>query len=138
VAQLTDDDFCFICGRSNPIGLRLSFDLDLSRRQVSTVFDPQRWHQGWKDRLHGGILASILDEVMVNAAYLSDMPAVTGEMRLRFRVPTDTRRRLILTGRLTEIRARFLKASGECRLVDGTCVAEASALLIRSTDAGSG
>lgn len=130
--ELEDDDFCFICGRDNPVGLKLSFDLDLTRHEVRTVFQPDRTHQGWTDRLHGGILSAILDEVMVNAAYLSDMPAVTGEMTIRFRAPLDTRQRLFAAGRITEIRAKFLKASGECRTADGAVVAESTALLIRS------
>ena len=127
-----DDDFCFICGRENPIGLKLSFDLDLTRHEVTAVFQPGRRHQGWKNRLHGGILSAILDEAMVNAAYLSDMPAVTGEMTIRFRAPTDTNQRLTFTGRITEIRSKFLRASADCRTDDGTPVAEATALLIRT------
>ena len=129
--RLNDDDYCFVCGRANPIGLKLSFELDLSRHEVFTMFQPERIHQGWTNKLHGGILTSILDEAMVNAAYLSDMPAVTGELTIRFRAPADTTQRLKVVGRVTEVRAKFLKASGECLTEDGTRVAEATALLIR-------
>lgn len=129
--ELQDDQFCFVCGRENPYGLKLSFDLDTSRHTVTTRFVPERWHQGWKNRLHGGILSTIMDEVMVNAAYLTDMPAVTGEMSFRFREPLDTRQTITVTGRLVEIRAKFIKAESICRLDDGTTVAEGTALLIR-------
>lgn len=130
--EVLDDNFCFVCGRENPIGLRLSFDLDLPARTVSTVFRPRHFHQGWKNRLHGGILSAVLDEAMVNAAYLLDMPAVTAEMSIRFRAPADTRQVLNIHGTITDIRTKFLKAAAECRTTDGTCVAEASALLIRA------
>lgn len=129
--KVRDDDHCFVCGRSNPAGLHLSFDLDLSTHTVTTVFRPSRIHQGWKNRLHGGILSTILDEVMVNAAYLADMPAVTAEMTVRFRAPTDTKQKLIIRGTIKEIRGKFLRAEGDCRTEDGVCVAEAKALLIR-------
>lgn len=131
--DLQDDNYCFVCGRENPFGLKLSFDLDLSRREVSTIFQPGRRHQGWTHRLHGGILSAILDEVMVNAAYLSDMPAVTGEMSVRFRAPADTTRRLMIVGRISDVRAKFIRATAECKTDDGTEIAEAKALLIRST-----
>ncbi len=133
MADLRDDDHCFVCGRANPIGLRLSFDLDIAKRTVRTVFDPKREHQGWTGRLHGGILTAVLDEVMVNAAYLSDMPAVTGDMTVRFRAPLDTQQRLYFEGRITEERAKFLKAAGVCRTAGGAVVAESTALLIRGT-----
>lgn len=132
-AGLLDDNHCFVCGRDNPIGLKLSFDLDLDRMEVRTSFQPERTHQGWTHRLHGGILSAVLDEAMVNAAYLSDMPAVTGEMTVRFRAPTDTTERLTIIGRITEVRSKFLKAEAECNTAAGVCVAEARALLIRAT-----
>lgn len=131
MSQVQDDEYCFVCGRANPIGLKLSFDLDLTNRKVTTVFQPDRRHQGWKNRLHGGILSTVMDEVMVNAAYMMDIPAVTGEMTIRFRSPTDTQQRLTVTGQITEIRAKFMRAVADCRADDGTSVAEASALLIR-------
>lgn len=131
--QVLDDNHCFVCGRQNPIGLKLSFDLNLTDHSVTTVFRPDRRHQGWKNRLHGGILSAILDEVMVNAAYMMDMPAVTGDMNIRFRTPTDTSRRLSITGRIIEVRAKFMRAEALCRTDDGKAVAEATALLIRIT-----
>ncbi len=131
MADLEDNDYCFICGRENPIGLKLSFDLDLTHQAVRTVFRPGREHQGWTGRLHGGIVAAILDEVMVNAAYLSDIPAVTGEMTIRYRAALNTAQRLHFLGRITETRVKFMKAKAECRTDDGNLVAESSALLIR-------
>ncbi len=131
MSQVQDDEHCFACGRANPIGLKLSFDLDLIERKVTTVFQPDRRHQGWKNRLHGGLLSTVMDEVMVNAAYMMDIPAVTGEMTIRFRSPTDTQQRLTFTGRITEVRAKFLQAVAECRTDDGTSIADARALLIR-------
>lgn len=133
MSQVRDDDFCFICGRDNPYGLKLSFDLDLLNKTVTTVFQPDRWHQGWKNRLHGGILSAIMDEVMVNAAYLMEMPAVTGEMTIRFREPADTAQRLTIIGRITEVRAKLIRAESECRTDAGTAIANARALLIRTS-----
>jgi len=52
-------------------------------------------------------------------------------MTIRFRSPTDTQQRLTFTGRITEVRAKFLQAVAECRTDDGTSIADARALLIR-------
>ncbi|MBI4178569.1 PaaI family thioesterase [bacterium] len=134
--HLQDDDYCFVCGRANPYGLKLSFDIDVPNKTVTTVFQPERRHQGWVNRLHGGILTAILDEVMVNAAYFLDLPAVTGQMSVRFRDPADTREKLIITGRIVETRAKFLKARAECRTASGKLIAQSDALLIRMPGGG--
>ncbi|OGH55816.1 MAG: hypothetical protein A3G34_00140 [Candidatus Lindowbacteria bacterium RIFCSPLOWO2_12_FULL_62_27] len=131
MTDLRDDDHCFVCGRANPIGLKLSFDVDLTTRQISAVFRPDRRFQGWKNRLHGGILSAIMDESMVNVAYLLDMPAVTGEMTIRYREPVDTDQPLTITGRLIEVRSKFIRAESACRTATGARVADATALLIR-------
>lgn len=129
--KVRDDNYCFVCGRNNPIGLKLSFDLDLTEKTVTTVFRPDRIHQGWTDRLHGGILMAVMDEVMVNASYLMDMQAVTGQISIRFRAAANTRQKLTLVGRITEIRSTFLKAKAECKNENDELIAEADAILVR-------
>ncbi|MBI3851847.1 MAG: PaaI family thioesterase [Verrucomicrobia bacterium] len=53
---------CFVCGESNPIGLRLKFETD--GRIVRTCFVPKPEHVGFKQTIHGGLLATLLDEIM--------------------------------------------------------------------------
>ena len=53
---------CFACGTDNPIGLNLEFyRLDDA---VCADFTPGRNHEGWENMVHGGIVSTLLDEVM--------------------------------------------------------------------------
>ena len=54
---------CFVCGESNAAGLKLRFETD--GRIVRTRFHPRPEHAGFKGVVHGGIIATVLDEVMV-------------------------------------------------------------------------
>jgi acyl-coenzyme A thioesterase PaaI-like protein len=54
---------CFVCGESNPAGLNLRFETD--GRVVRARFTPRVEHVGFKQVVHGGIIATVLDEIMV-------------------------------------------------------------------------
>ena len=58
---------CFGCGQENPIGLRLSPHVDGDA--VVASFVPKDDHQGWPGIVHGGIIASLLYEVLENFAH---------------------------------------------------------------------
>jgi acyl-coenzyme A thioesterase PaaI-like protein len=53
---------CFACGSANPIGLHMSFYVEKGSVCSDIVLDEN--HAGWDTVAHGGILATILDEVM--------------------------------------------------------------------------
>lgn len=133
--ELDNDEMCFVCGKRNPDGLRLDFHLE-GERGVRTSFTPPKKFQGWRDLVHGGIIATILDEVMVNVVYLRGSPAVTGRMALRLRRPARVGERLTFraeivkeTGRAAEVRAR-------AELDDGTLIAEATGLVMKMAAPG--
>ena len=54
---------CFVCGESNPLGLKLRFQTD--GRLVHARFVPLPEHIGFKQTVHGGLIATVLDEIMV-------------------------------------------------------------------------
>ena len=77
---------CFVCGESNPIGLKLRFETD--GRVVQTRFVPRPEHIGFKQTVHGGILATLLDEIMVWAcAVQTKRFAFCAELNVRFLNP---------------------------------------------------
>ena len=59
---------CFVCGDSNPRGLRMRFQRE--GELVVARFTPEADHQGYDDRVHGGVLSAVLDEMMVWACYV--------------------------------------------------------------------
>ena len=52
--QLQDDGLCFGCGANNRIGLHLRFEWDGDT--CGSFWTPKPEHQGWADRVHGGLL----------------------------------------------------------------------------------
>src|SRR6267154_5285639 len=90
---------CFVCGESNPIGLRLRFETD--GRVVQTRFIPRIEHSGFKQIIHGGLIATVLDEIMVWAcAVQTKRFAFCAEINVRFLSPARPGEELIATGKL--------------------------------------
>ncbi len=58
--QLKDYN-CFGCSPNNPIGLKLKFVVE--GEEVSSKWTPNRNYQGWTNVLHGGIQATLMDEI---------------------------------------------------------------------------
>ena len=54
---------CFVCGLNNPLGLKLDFETD--GRIVRAHFAPRPEHVGFRETVHGGLIATVLDEAMV-------------------------------------------------------------------------
>jgi uncharacterized protein (TIGR00369 family) len=116
------DHNCFACGRDNPIGMGLH--IELGDGEARTSWMPGDDFVGWSDKVHGGIIATLLDEVMAWAPASFDSWAVTAEMGVRYRSPALPGERLDAVGRVTDRRRRIYEVTGEVRGADGRLVAE--------------
>jgi len=77
---------CFVCGTDNPGGLNLAPEGD--GRRVTLRFVPQRAHLGFSRAVHGGITASLLDEVVgVACGRRTDGKCATVELTITYRRP---------------------------------------------------
>ena len=124
---------CFCCGRDNPIGLHLQFDFDGER--VWTTFTPQEYHQGYPGILHGGIIFSILDEVIGRVCIAHGVWMVTAKSEIRFRQPIPLDRTLTAVGEIERRKGRILVARGELRLPDGSVGAEGEFTYVEAPEA---
>lgn len=117
---------CFVCGESNPLGLKLRFHADGDT--VRTTFVPRAEHIGFKGVTHGGLLATVLDEVMVWAcAVRTKRFAYCAEFTVRFLQPASPEVELTAIGRLVENRRdRIFQAAGELVGPSGTVLATAT------------
>lgn len=133
-AVKADYEDCFGCGRNNPIGLQLDgFTVDDG--EVSASFAPRELYRGFEGVLHGGVLATALDEMMSWTAILDQgVFVVTGKLDLRFRNPAPVTGVFRLVARVDERRGRRLMISGECHRPDGEVAAEASGLFLVSRE----
>lgn len=116
------DHHCFACGHSNPIGMRLQ--IEIGEGTASTEWTVGDDFVGWTDKVHGGIIATMLDEVMCWAPSSFDSWAVTAEMTIRYRSPAAPGERLSAKGRVVNRRRRIYEVTGEVHGEDGRIVAE--------------
>ncbi len=123
--QFNDDRYCIACGANNPQGLHLSFHWEGD--DYVCDFVPQRVHQGWAGVVHGGIVATLLDEGMNHMLCYSFGPVVTAELNVRYRKPTRVGVPVRVRARSTGQRKRLHNAEAEVVLADGTVVASATA-----------
>lgn len=125
-----DDDACFACGAGNPIGLQIG-GFESTGEVVSAQFTPRAEYRGFEDVLHGGIIATALDEMLSwTAILLERVMVVTAKLELRYAKPAPVAATYRLTGALEERRGRRLLMRGECRTVPDTVVASASGLFL--------
>ena len=107
---------CLVCGRSNPHGLHLSLHVDPITGVVTTTFVPTKDHIGFEGIVHGGVLATVLDEAMVWAAtWHGKRFCVAGEMSVRFRQSANVGEPLLVTAAIDLARSKLITATGEVR-----------------------
>ena len=117
---------CFVCGPANPIGLGVVFRLedDVCRAE----FTPRAEHMGFRNVTHGGIVFSLLDDVMANWLWLRGEHAFTAKADIRYRDELPVGTAVLLEGRCLKRKGRLAQMEG--RVVgaeDGKVYAEASA-----------
>jgi uncharacterized protein (TIGR00369 family) len=128
--QLRDNQRCYVCGKKNPGGLAVDFEIDQERKSIRAKFTPSDIHQGYEGIVHGGILSALLDEAMAKLAFSLGIPAVTAEMTVKFKSPAAPGEELSVSGRLTHETRRLIEA--EAVIEKGLVViAEARGKLLR-------
>lgn len=128
---IRDDRTCFICGEKNPIGLKLRLRTDPERGEsAADVIFPADF-QGWSGIVHGGLVASVLDEALIYAAGAAGHACVTGEITARFVKPASTGVPYSLRGRFVEDRGRIVRAESFLLDRDGQEIARATGKLFK-------
>jgi len=115
---------CFICGRDNPMGLKLHFKA-LDEHKVSAKFKPYTHFNGFKGMLHGGIISAVLDDAMDWALYNSTGKLyVTSQLTVNFKKPVPVENELEVvahsvrhkdgrTRKIENARAELVNSKGE-------------------------
>jgi acyl-coenzyme A thioesterase PaaI-like protein len=110
-AMLSYEDFrirphnCFACGELNEIGLHLKLNLEPGR--CWTELEMLRRFEGWEGIIHGGILCTVMDEVMAWALVQYDSWGVTARMSVVLRRPVTVGQRIRAEGWIAESRRRI-------------------------------
>ncbi|MEY4384895.1 MAG: hypothetical protein RLY20_178 [Verrucomicrobiota bacterium] len=133
--ELPHTHSCFVCGDTNTIGLRQRFETD--GRIVRARFTPRAEHVGFQGVVHGGILATLMDEIMVWACAVGAKKfGFCAEMTVRFQRPAAPGQELIVEAELVENRrGRVFEAKAEVRNSAGEVLATATGKYMPIRDA---
>jgi len=107
---------CFACGTANPIGLHLDF-YRLGDSICSEV-TLSREYEGWENMAHGGIVSTLLDEVMSwTLIYFKKAFFVTRKIQVKYVRPVPVGEPLVVKGRITKDGSQLVKVRGD--VLDG-------------------
>ena len=129
MTRLRDNQRCYVCGKENPVGLGVDFEINREQRAISAKFTPSVNHQGYEGIVHGGILSALLDEAMGKLTVSLGIPAVTAEMTVQFKTPAAPGEELFISGWITGETKKLIQA--QAKIERGPIViAEATAKLV--------
>lgn len=129
------DHNCFGCGRLNAYGLRLSF-YSHERGGVAAPFVPASRFEGYDGMVHGGVISTVLDEVMAWSLYHHETWAVTAELTVRYRAPLRIGQPTRAIGWVAGRRGRRIELAAELvRDADGAVLARATGVFVEVPDA---
>ena len=129
LVSLEDNDMCYACGGRNEKGLRLEFVFFKQDNIIETTFVPSSYHQGWKGVVHGGVIATILDEAMAKLVHFLGYRALTASLDIRFKGMARTMEPLKVRAEVTRFTKRLIFAKAIANREDGQVVAEADSKL---------
>ncbi len=123
---------CFACGTLNTHGLQLVLHAANDECWTELVLDPR--FEGWHGIAHGGIVSTILDEVMAWALVEHDIWGLTARMNIEFKKPVQIGTPIRGEGHVVSTRRRVVEAAGVLRDADGTVLATSTATYVAASE----
>lgn len=124
-----DDQSCFVCGLNNPHGMQIQWNIQ--GQKTTAEFIAQAKYQGWKGIVHGGIVATLLDEAMARLAGVLWKGAVTAEMTVRYLKPAPVGEKLLIKGEVVKEAKKLVEMKASIRTEKGIEVAKATGKIIK-------
>jgi len=124
---------CFICGINNAASLRAQF-LETAGGILFGVPTVQDIHQSYPNRMHGGVIAALLDEVIGRAVQIGEPETwgVTARLELKYIKPVPLDSQIYVAGRITRNAARLFEGNGKIYLAEtGELLVSAAAAYIK-------
>jgi len=117
-------DYCFVCGKNNPRGFKIEVRYSEADLAAETELVIPREYQGWAEVIHGGILSTLLDELMAHAVWHFAGPGLTLGLEVRFHAPLKPGEPIRVRGVMKTPNGSRRQAAGEIiRRADGQRIA---------------
>lgn len=121
---------CFGCAAANRHGLRLRFQVNSEDGSVECIFRVQQRFEGPPGHVHGGIIATILDEAMGKVNRQKGIVALTRRMSVDYLQPVPLGVKLRAVGWEVRQQGRKHFHAGEIRSLDGTVLARSEGMFV--------
>jgi uncharacterized protein (TIGR00369 family) len=121
---------CFGCAPGNRIGLHLHFEQRPGEKSVECHFRMPRRFEGPPGHVHGGILATILDEAMGKVNRQKNIVALTRQMTVEYLRPAPVLTPLVAVGWPVSEHGRKHQNAAEIRTLDGEVLTRSEGLFI--------
>lgn len=118
---------CFGCGPDNPEGLDAVFPFDENTGEVRFSYSPKSSHVGAPGLMHGGIIASLLDEAQGVLCFHVGHIVMTDQLQINYHHGVPLKEPFLVRCRITSVRRRRLYTSGIILSQNGTVLAESTA-----------
>lgn len=125
---------CFLCGRENEAGLKMSWYNYPEEGKVRAFFEIPDNFNGYPGVVHGGIVAAILDETSGRALMIhgdNDYVFMTARLEVKYRRPVPTNTPLIASGWVVKGGQNRARVAGEITSSDGQRLASCTATVLR-------
>ena len=127
IKKQNNSDMCIVCGLESDASLKTRF-YELENGFLVGITTPLDIHQSYPNRMHGGMITSLLDEVLGRAVQVGkgeDIWAVTGELTTKFRKPVPLNEPIKCVAKITRENAKFYIAEGFIENEKGELLAQA-------------
>ena len=134
VQKQNNSDWCVVCGTQNPMSLGTKFYHVEGDLMVGVVTGRDE-HQSYPNRMHGGMISALLDEVVGRAINVVEPEAfgVTSELNVKFKKPVPLNEEIRVVGKLTKNTRLVFQAEGFVEDARGNILATAKATYVKMT-----
>ena len=134
IQKQKNSDMCVVCGLKNSFSLRTMFYAVEGGLMVGLVTGRDE-HQSYPNRMHGGMISALLDEVIGRAINTVEPEAfgVTTDINVKFKKPVPLNEEIRIVGRLTKNTRLIFQAEGFIEDKNGTILATGSATYVKMT-----
>ena len=123
---------CIVCGTDNDASAKAEFFECVrsdGEKVILTIAHPNEKLQSYPNRMHGGMIAALIDESMGRTSQIAhpDIWAFTADMNIRYKESVPLDQTLYIESRLIKMGTRLYECEGRLFLADGTICATATA-----------
>lgn len=133
VSKQRNSKMCFICGMDNPIGMKAQF-YNMEDGSVMTPFICRKEYQSFPGRVHGGIVATMMDELGFRAMWAKESDQIFGvtmSLTVKYRRPVPYDELIIGKGMVVESTPRYLVIKAEIFDQHGTLLANSDVTYLK-------